>query len=138
MGAALSLVAQELKIPLMPERAFPPVLVLVSDGQPTDDFSAGLKALMNQPWGRKAVRLAIAIGQDADDDCLQRFVGNKEIPVFHADGPTALLRYVKWVSTEALKSVSSPMSYARQGGKDTLIPVSRLPEIDVVSPDAIW
>ncbi len=50
----------------MEERALPPVLVLISDGQPTDDFDTGLSTLMRQPWAQKAVRLAIAMGHDAD------------------------------------------------------------------------
>ena len=56
MGKALSMVADQLKIPPMTDRALPPVLVLVSDGQPTDDFNKGLQELMEQPWagpGRK-------------------------------------------------------------------------------------
>ena len=51
MGRALALVAEELKVPPMSPRSIPPVLILVSDGQPTDDFDAGLRALMAQPWG---------------------------------------------------------------------------------------
>src|SRR5271169_307672 len=47
MGKALSMVAEQLKIPPMSDRALPPVLVLVSDGQPTDNFTGGLKALMD-------------------------------------------------------------------------------------------
>jgi len=65
MGKALAAVAEEMKVPPMKSRSLPPVLVLVSDGQPTDDFSVGLKKLMDQPWGRAAVRMAVAIGQDA-------------------------------------------------------------------------
>ena len=52
MGKALSMVAEQLK--QLTERGLPPVLVLLSDGQPTDNFEAGLKDLMNQPWGRKS------------------------------------------------------------------------------------
>jgi len=43
MGKALRLVADQLKIPPMTD-GLPPVLVLISDGQPTDDFNGGLKA----------------------------------------------------------------------------------------------
>ena len=46
MGRALSLVADVLRTPPMPERALPPVLVLVTDGAPTDDFDSGLRTLM--------------------------------------------------------------------------------------------
>jgi len=96
----------------MSERALPPVLVLVSDGQPTDDFEAGLKALMNEPWGRKAVRIAISIGRDADAEVLQRFIGNTELKPLAANSPEALVRHIKWASTAVLKSASSPATGA--------------------------
>jgi len=108
MGKALALVAEQLKMPPMSDRALPPVLVLISDGQPTDDYEAGIKALLEQPWGRKAVRIAIAIGQDADNDVLQKFIGNSELKPLAANSPEALVKYIKWASTAVLKSASSP------------------------------
>jgi uncharacterized protein YegL len=75
MGEALELVAEQLASPPMEERALPPVLVLISDGQPTDDFELGLARLLREPWAQKAVRLAIALGHDADLDVLQQFIG---------------------------------------------------------------
>jgi len=115
MGKALQLVAEQLKIPPMPERALPPVLVLVSDGQPTDNFEEGLKALLDLPWGKKAVRLAIGIGEDVDHEVLKRFINNPEIPVLQANNPEALKKYIKWVSTTVLKSVSAPASQSTNG-----------------------
>ncbi len=112
MGKALQLVAEQLKMPPMSERALPPVLVLVSDGQPTDDFDAGLKALMNEPWGKKAVRIAISIGRDADNDVLQKYIGNTELKPLAANSPEALVRHIKWASTAVLKSASSPATAA--------------------------
>ena len=85
MGQALKLVADQLKIPPMTDRALPPVLVLITDGQPTDDFKSGLQALMNEPWGKKAVRIGIAIGSDADEKVLQDFIGNPEIRPLQAN-----------------------------------------------------
>ncbi len=110
MGKALSMVADQLKIPPMTDRALPPVLVLVSDGQPTDDFNKGLRDLMEQPWGKKAVRIAIAIGTDADHDVLQKFIGHSELKPLQANNPEALVKYIKWVSTAVLKSASAPAS----------------------------
>jgi uncharacterized protein YegL len=75
MGEALDLLAEQLASPPMEERALPPVLVLISDGQPTDDFETSLGRLMRQPWAQKAVRLAIALGHDADLEVLQQFIG---------------------------------------------------------------
>lgn len=112
MGKGLELVAEQLKMPPMSDRALPPVLVLLSDGQPTDDFEGGLKALMEQPWGKKAVRIAISIGQDADDEVLQKFIGNSELKPLAANSPEALVKHIKWASTAVLKSASSPAATA--------------------------
>lgn len=114
MGKALALVAEQLKMPPMSNRALPPVLVLISDGQPTDDFEAGLKALLEEPWGKKAVRIAIAIGQDADNDVLQKYIGHPEMKPLAANSPEALVKHIKWASTAVLKSASSPAA----GGTD--------------------
>jgi uncharacterized protein YegL len=108
MGKALSMVAEQLKVPPMHERALPPVLVLISDGQPTDDFNSGLKKLFDEKWGQKAVRIAIAIGDDADTDVLQRFINNPEIQPLKASNSEDLVNYIKWASTAVLQSASSP------------------------------
>jgi len=120
MGKAFSLVAEQMKIPPMSDRALPPVLVLISDGQPTDDYSSGLKALMDQPWGKKAVRIAISIGGDADEEVLQKFIGHSEIKPLQANNPEALVRHIKWVSTAVLKSASSPVSQTEDAPKTSL------------------
>lgn len=108
LGAAFSMVAEELDMPPMSERALPPVMVLLSDGQPTDSYKEGLNKLMSTPWGKKAVKIAISIGQDADDNVLTEFTGNREL-VLQANNPQALVKMIKWASTVA-KQVSSPNS----------------------------
>ncbi|MBN2002413.1 MAG: tellurium resistance protein [Anaerolineae bacterium] len=115
MGKALSMVADQLKIPPMTDRALPPVLVLISDGQPTDSFEKGLQKLLDEPWGKKAVRVAISIGKDADNDVLQKFIGHNEIKPLQANNPESLVNYIKWVSTAVLKSASSPASQSSAG-----------------------
>ncbi len=118
------MVADQLKIPPMTDRALPPVLVLVSDGQPTDDFNEGLRDLMEQPWGKKAVRIAISIGTDADDEVLQKFIGHAELKPLQANSPEALVKYIKWVSTAVLKSASAPASQSAGDAPSTVnVPV---------------
>ena len=92
----------------MPERALPPVIVLLSDGQPTDDYKRSLEKLKKLPWFRKAVKIAISIGQDADDDVLVEFCGNNEL-VLQANNAAALAKMIKWASTTA-SMVSAPSS----------------------------
>jgi uncharacterized protein YegL len=110
MGHGLTMVAEQLRVPPMSDRALPPVLVLISDGQPTDDFESGLRALMNEPWGKKAVKVSIAVGEDADRTVLQKFMGNTEVKPLEANSPERLVKMIKWVSTVVLKEASSPAS----------------------------
>jgi len=140
MGKALAMVAEQLHIPPMTERALPPVLVLISDGQPTDDFQTGLRALMDQAWGKKAVRIAIAIGDDADKDVLKEFIGNAEMEPLQANNPEALVNYIKWVSTAVLKSASSPASQtsADAGGANVPIPAPPDPTAGPAAPGDVW
>lgn len=111
LGQAFDMLSAQLTIPPMTDRALPPVIVLLSDGQPTDDYKKGLDKLLHLPWGKKAVRIAISIGQDADDDVLQEFTGNREL-VLQADNPEALVKCIKWASTAA-SVVSAPASRAK-------------------------
>ena len=115
LGSAYELLAAQLTIPPMSDRALPPVLVLLSDGQPTDDYKQALDKLLRLPWGKKAVRIAISIGQDADDDVLEQFTGNREL-VLQANNPQALVKMIKWASTAA-SAVSAPASRPNEEGK---------------------
>ena len=117
MGAALQLVAAALQTPPMEVRALPPVLVLISDGQPTDDFAGGLEALRRVPWAQKAVRLAIALGHDADLEVLQRFIGSEPATAgrsprrpLQAGNATSLAQYIQWASTAVVNAASMPAS----------------------------
>ena len=103
MGQALLEISQELRRISSAERVLPPVLALITDGQPTDDFDEGLHALMAEPLGQKAVRVAIAIGDDADLDCLRKFIGDPERPPLQAQNPETLIRYIGWISTTVVK-----------------------------------
>jgi len=136
MGAAMRLVTKELQIPPMPERALPPVLVLISDGQPTDDYEAGLREMMALPWGKKAVRIAIAIGDDADTNCLQKFIGKSELLPLKANNPEALVTFIKWASTAVLKAASAPASQMIGGdGPVYNIVMPKVPTIGGIDAD---
>ena len=137
LGKALKMVSEELRIPPMTDRALPPVLVLLSDGQPTDDYAEGLEALMSQNWGKKAVRIAIAIGEDADTEVLQKFIGNVEIKPLQANNPEALVRYIKWVSTVVLQSASSPASQTTSATPNANV-VIPAPVDSTVDANDVW
>ena len=138
MGRALVLVTDALKTPPMPERALPPVLVLISDGQPTDDFEGGLRALMAEPWGKKAVRLAIAIGEDADSGVLQRFIGHAELQPLRANNAEDLVKYIRWASTAVLQAASAPASQTQASPTGVNVPLPPPPQAGPVDPNDVW
>lgn len=121
LGRAFELLTAQLTMPPMTDRALPPVLVLLSDGQPTDNYKKHLNELLQLPWGKKAVKIAISIGNDADDSILEEFTGNKEL-VLQANNSAMLTKMIKWASTAA-SLVSSPLS--RPMNVDTPAPVSQ-------------
>jgi len=114
LGEALTMVGDALQPPLMTDRALPPVIALITDGLPTDDFQAGLNHLLSKPWGRQAVRIVVAIGEDSTSNEAQEifrtFIANEMLRPFQANNPEVLVEAIRWVSTAVLKSVSSPVS----------------------------
>jgi uncharacterized protein YegL len=141
MGKAMRLLADALDIPPMSERALPPVLVLISDGEPTDDFNSGLQAMMSKPWGKKAVRLAIAIGQRANKDVLQRFIGHPEIQPLEANNSQDLVKFIKWASTVGLKAASAPASQLAGNQTGMNVPIPQPPSQQaptLVDPNDVW
>jgi uncharacterized protein YegL len=107
LGAALALLAEQLAVPPMEERALPPAIILVSDGMPTDDWRRGLGMLLDQPWGHRSVRMAVGIGRDADRDVLQRFIGRDDVAPQTASNPEQLVRMIRWASTHAGRVAST-------------------------------
>jgi uncharacterized protein YegL len=88
MGPAFRAVADVLTPDRLERRALRPAILLVTDGLPTDPpggFESGLASLLEIAAGRSALRLAVAIGRDANSEPLDRF-RSPEVPVLVADG----------------------------------------------------
>ena len=136
MGKAIELLCEDLENN-MPTRSLPPVIVLVSDGHPTDNYDSALKRLMSSPWGAKSVRIAIGMGPDSEIDwgVMERFMFNMEIKPLHAHNSTELANYISWASTVAV-SVSSSGATTQQGSA-AYVP---MPEISqtVLDPGTVF
>lgn len=110
MGAALAAVAAALAEPGRDDGAelLPPVIVLLSDGLPTDDVRSGIAALAATELGARAVRVPIAIGQDADHDLLQAFIGDPALRPLRANNAEMLVSRVRWAASAPLKAIAGP------------------------------
>ncbi len=152
LGKAFDLLSAQLSVEQMGERALPPVIVLLSDGQPTDDYKSSLAKFHKLPWSKKAVKIAISIGQDADDDVLIEFTGNREL-VLNANNATMLAKMIKWAST-AVSAVSSGASSsdtdsdvsADTSSEDNgvsnngpiILDMNNIPEPDDINGNDVW
>lgn len=52
-----------------------PVVIFMSDGYPNDNWEDALKTLAENKWYRAAIKIAFALGEDADEDSLAKVVG---------------------------------------------------------------
>lgn len=108
MGAAFDLARQLLEDKdRIPSRAYRPVLILLSDGQPTDDWEGPFKALRDSERAQKATRLAMAIGPDADEAMLKDFANDAEAPIFKAHNARDIHRFFRAVTMSVTTRTAS-------------------------------
>jgi uncharacterized protein YegL len=85
--------------------SYAPALFLLSDGDPTDDWQSGLAVLKQNNWFKNGVRVAIAIGDEANKDVLEAFTGTKET-VVEVHNSATLMKMIKFVSVRASQVAS--------------------------------
>lgn len=128
VGDAFSLLEMQMKSPDMPERGYPPLVTLITDGYATDSYKSMLDAFLNTNWGHKSIRQAIGIGKDADLGVLTKFINNSEVKPLQANNPEQLARAIRLISTVALKQASLP----------TVGTSPTPPELETNPSDDVW
>ncbi|MDE6091587.1 MAG: VWA domain-containing protein [Ruminococcus sp.] len=93
--------------------SFAPAIFLMSDGEPTDNYRYGLDKLKQNNWFKKAIRVAIAIGDDANKNVLTEFAGNPEA-VIDVTSPKELRKWIQFVTVRA-SEIGSRSSNAGAG-----------------------
>ena len=81
-----------------PSRAYRPTIILVSDGQPTDSWQKPLEDFISEGRSSKCDRMAMAIGHDADERILRRFVEGTPHDLFRAEGAGQLHEFFQRVT----------------------------------------
>lgn len=92
--------------------SFAPAIFLLSDGAPTDDYNDELDRLWQNNWFKKAIRVAVAIGDDANKKILAKFTGNPE-SVLSVHNPEALRKMIRFVSVTASQIGSKSSSVGK-------------------------
>jgi uncharacterized protein YegL len=85
--------------------SFAPAVFLLSDGEPTDNWKQDLDALKQNHWFKAAVKVAVAIGDDANKDMLKEFTGSMEA-VLETHSAAMLKKMIKFVSVRASQVAS--------------------------------
>jgi uncharacterized protein YegL len=81
-----------------PSRAYRPTVVLVSDGQPTDSWERPLENFISEGRSSKCDRMAMAIGHDADETVLKRFIEGTPHDLFYAENAGQLHEFFQRVT----------------------------------------
>ena len=116
MGGAFELARQMMEDKdAIPSKAFRPMVVLLSDGAPTDNWEEPLQGLLS---GRaaKAERLAMGIGA-ADKAVLRKFLDDLEKPIFEASDASHIVDFFQFVTM-------SVTARSRSANPNALIPVN--------------
>ncbi len=108
--------------------SFAPVILLLSDGFPTDDVGHGLQKLKSNKWFNVATKVAIGIGDDAFKQSLVDFTGNDEA-VLTVHNIDELKKIIRMVSITASRVNSKSTSV----GKDA--PDKAIETINTIQKD---
>lgn len=83
-----------------PSRAYRPTIVLVSDGQPTDGniWKQAMADFISEGRSSKCDRMAMAIGHDADETVLKRFIEGTAHDLFYAENAGQLHEFFQRVT----------------------------------------
>ena len=97
--------------------SYAPAIFLLSDGAPTDDWERELGVLKQNNWVKAGIKVACAIGDDADLDVLAEFTGSNEA-VLVTHNATTLKKMIKFVSVRASQVASKSSNAGTLGGDE--------------------
>ena len=81
-----------------PSRAYRPLVILCSDGAPNDDWEGPMDKFIKDGRSSKCDRMAMAIGSDANEAVLKRFIEGTENPLFYAKDASSMHKFFKFVT----------------------------------------
>lgn len=100
-----------------PSLSFAPVIFLMTDGYPSDDYKEGLKALQANSWYKFGLKAALGIGNEANDDMLAEFTESKDT-VVHAYSGNQLANMIKIVAVTASQIGSKSMTLSDESNQE--------------------
>lgn len=114
-----------------PSRAYRPLVILCSDGEPNDDWQEPMDKFIKDGRSSKCDRMAMAIGSDANEAVLKRFIEGTENPLFYAKDASSMHKFFKFVTMSvATRSHSQNPNVIMkiEPPKEIVEPVAAIPE----------
>ena len=96
---------------------YAPAIVLISDGYPTDNYKKGLELLNKNNWFKNSIKVALAVGSDADKNILAEFTGNNE-SVIEIHNKKTLMKIIRFVSVRASQIASTSCIVSENNDSD--------------------
>lgn len=90
-----------------PSRAYRPLVVLVTDGYPNDNWEQPFIDFVEYGRSAKCDRMALAVGGDADMGMLKRFVAGTGHDVFTTDQADGIVKFFKFVTMSVVTRTRS-------------------------------
>ncbi|MDY6337962.1 MAG: VWA domain-containing protein [Succinivibrionaceae bacterium] len=118
--------------------SYAPVIILLSDGDPSDDFESGLAKLKTNNWFKAAIKIAIAIGDDVKQETLAQFTGTSEsvFPVHSIDALRKMIRIVAVTSSQVGSQSSAVGDTSKQDEVNRKIAEAQQEEISSEKPSS--
>ena len=98
-----------------PSLSFAPVIFLLSDGSPNDDWVKGLKTLRQNKWFQYGLKIALGIGSEVNMDVLREFTENDELAV-QAKNADQLRELIKLMAVTSSQIGSRSLALVDNGG----------------------
>ncbi|MCQ2458912.1 MAG: VWA domain-containing protein [Ruminococcus sp.] len=100
-----------------PSLSFAPVIFLMTDGYPSDDYREGLRELQSNSWYKFGLKAALGIGNEANDDVLAEFTGTPDT-VVHAYSGGQLAQMIKIIAVTSSQIGSKSMTLSDDTGRE--------------------
>lgn len=98
--------------------AYMPIIILMTDGQATDDYKKALEKIRGNKWFKRGTKIAFALGDYADRVMMEEIVGNPEavIETNDLEAFASMLKLAS-VTSSMLQSISRTVDL---DGKDVI------------------
>lgn len=118
---------------IVPSKSYRPLVVLVSDGEPTDEWEGPMKDFITTGRSQKCQRLAMAIGEGANQKILNKFIEGQDLDLFFAKNASDINKFFKLVTMTVTQTTQAVKPKAQDSTQSKL--GDRMPGQNSSSPD---